>query len=98
MEGNKKAWSEYCTKRKLLKEKIREKRRIQNDSYMQSINESYKKNKNKFWKFLHSKQSNGSKKKIQLLRDDTYNSSVSDTKDKLRVLKALPKIRQRKAL
>ena len=40
-----------------------------------------------FWKFVHSKQSNGSKKKIQLLRDDTYNCSVSDTKDKLRVLK-----------
>ena len=98
MEGNKEAWSEYCTKRKLLKEKIREKRRIQNESYMQSVNESYKKNKNEFWKFVHSKQSNGSKKKIQLLRDDTYNSSVSDTKDKLRVLKrALPKIRQRKA-
>ena len=54
---------------------------------MQSINESYKKNKNEFWKFVHSKQSNGSKKKIQLLRDDTYNCSVSDTKDKLRVLK-----------
>ena len=30
-------------------------------------------NKNEFWKFVHSKQSNGSKKKIQLLRDDTYN-------------------------
>ena len=98
MEGNKEAWSEYCTKRKLLKEKIREKRRIQNESYMQSINESYKKNKNECWKFVHSKQSNGSKKKIQLLRDDTYNCSVSDTKDKLRVLKkTLPKIRQRKA-
>ena len=87
IEGNKEAWSEYCVKRKLLKEKIREKRRIQNESYMQSINESYKKNKNEFWKFVHSKQSNGSKKKIQLLRDDTYNCSVSDTKDKLRVLK-----------
>ena len=45
-------------------------------------------NKNEFWKFVHSKQSNGSKNKIQLLRDDTYNClSVSDTKDKLRVLK-----------
>ena len=43
MEGNKEAWSEYCTKSKLLKQKIREKRRIQNESYMQSINESYKK-------------------------------------------------------
>ena len=43
MERNKEAWSEYCTKCKLLKEKIREKRRIQNESYMQSINESYKK-------------------------------------------------------
>ena len=70
MEGNKEAWSEYCMKRKLLKEKIREKR-IKNESYMQSINESYKKNKNEFWKFVHSKQSNSSRKKIQLLRDDT---------------------------
>ena len=26
--GNKEAWSEYCIKRKLLKEKIGEKRRI----------------------------------------------------------------------
>ena len=78
--------SEYCMKHKLLKEKIREKR-IQNESYMQSINESYKKNKNEFWKFVYSKQSDGSKKKIQLLRDDTYNCSVSDTKDKLHVLK-----------
>ena len=50
MEGNKEAWSEFCMKRKLLKEKIREKRRIQNESYMQSINESYKKNMNEFWK------------------------------------------------
>ena len=59
MEGNKEAWSEYYMKRKLLKETIiiREKRRIQNESYMQSINESYKKNKNEFWKFVHSKQS-----------------------------------------
>ena len=56
---------------KLLKEKIREKRRILNESYMQSINESYRKNKNEFWKFVCSKQSNGGKKKIQLLRDDT---------------------------
>ena len=48
MEGNKEAWSECCTKRKLLKEKIREKRRILNDSYMQSINESYGKNKQEF--------------------------------------------------
>ena len=39
LEGNEEAWSEYCMKRKLLKEKIREKRRIQNESYMQSINE-----------------------------------------------------------
>ena len=48
MEGNKEAWSEYCMKCKLLKEKIREKRRILNESYMymQSINESYRKNKN----------------------------------------------------
>ena len=30
---------------------------------MQSINECYKKNKNELWKFVHSKQSNGSKKK-----------------------------------
>ena len=37
MEGNKEAWSEYCMKRKLLKEK-REKRRIQ--SHRQSIYES----------------------------------------------------------
>ena len=51
------------------------------------INESYKKNKNEFWKFVHSKQYNGKKKKIQLLRDDTYNCSVSDAKDKLCVLK-----------
>ena len=45
MEGNtEEAWSEYCMKRKLLKEKIREKRRILNESaYMQSINESYRK-------------------------------------------------------
>ena len=50
MEGNKEAWSEYCIKRKLLKEKIREKRRILNESYMQSINERYRKNKNEFWK------------------------------------------------
>ena len=86
MEGNKEAWSEYCMKHKLLNEKIRENRRIQNESYMQSIDESYKKNKNEFWKFVHSKQSHGSKKKIQLLRDDTYTCSVSDTKDKLMVL------------
>ena len=48
MEGNKEAWSEYCMKCKLLKEKIRGKRRILNESYMymQSINESYRKNKN----------------------------------------------------
>ena len=85
-KGNKEAWSEYCMKCKLLKEKIREKSRIQNESYMQSINKSYKKNKNEFWKCVHSKQSNGSKK-IQLLRDDTYNCSVSNTKDELRVLK-----------
>ena len=38
---------------------------------MESINESYREKKNEFWKFLHSKQSNGSKKKIKLLRDDT---------------------------
>ena len=57
---------------------------------MQSINESLKKNKNEFWKFVHSKQSNGSKKKIQLLRDDAYNCSVSNAK--LHVFKrALPK-------
>ena len=71
LEGNKEAWSKYCMKHKLFKEKIREKRRIQNESYMQSINVSYRKNKGEFWKFVHSKQSNGNKKKIQLLRDDT---------------------------
>ena len=54
---------------------------------MQSTNESYKKNKNVSWKFVHSKQSNGSKKKIQLLKDNNYNCSVSDTKDKICVLK-----------
>ena len=51
---------------------------------MQSINESYKKNKNEFWKFVHSKQSNGSKEKIQL--------AVSDTKDKLRVYEHYQKL------
>ena len=56
---------------------------------MQSINESCKKNKNEFWKFEHSKQYNGSKKKLQLLREMIliYHCSVSDTKDKLHVLK-----------
>ena len=43
MEGNKEAWSEYCIKCKLLKEKIREKRTILNEYCMQSSNESYRK-------------------------------------------------------
>ena len=47
---------------------------------MQSINESCRKNENEFRKFAHSRLSNGSKKKIQLLKDDTYNCSVSNTK------------------
>ena len=58
-------------KHRLLKEQIREKR-ILNESYTLSVNESYRKNKNEFWKFVHSKQSNGSKKKIQLLDDDIF--------------------------
>ena len=99
MEGNKEAWNEYCTKRKLLKEKIREKRRIQNESNMQSITEVTRKIRMNFGNlYIQNNLMHGSKKKILLLRDDTYNCSVSDTKDKLSVCvkRALPKIRQRK--
>ena len=37
LEGNKEDWSKYCIKCKLLKQKIGEKRRVLNESYMQSI-------------------------------------------------------------
>ena len=46
-------------------------------TYTLSVNESYRKNKNEFWKFVPSKQSNGSKKKIQLLEDDTFISGMA---------------------
>ena len=48
LEDNKEAWSEYCMKHKLLKENVREKRRILNEPYMQSINKSYRKKRANF--------------------------------------------------
>ena len=77
-------------KHKLLKEKIKEESRVLNESYMQSINESFRKNRIEFWRFVHSKQSCGSKKKMELLRGDcslNQNCSLSNTKGKLLVLK-----------
>ena len=60
---------------------IGEKRRIMNESYMQRINENYWKNKSEFWRFVCLKKSIDSRKKIQLLRDDAYNCSLSNIKD-----------------
>ena len=53
--------------------------------------------KNEFLKFVPSTQSNGSKKRIQLLRDDTYNCGVSHPLQALCGKRTLPEIRQRKA-
>ena len=43
--------------------------------------------KDEFLKFVPSTQSNSSKKRIQLLRDDTYNCDVSHPKGRLCVVK-----------
>ena len=41
LEGSVDAWNEYCEKRRVLKSKIREKRKLLHDYYMKNINESY---------------------------------------------------------
>ena len=66
---------------------IREKRRIMNESYMQHINENYWKNKSQFLKFLCSKNLVVLRRKYNYLDYDASNCSLSNTKDKLRVLK-----------
>ena len=48
LEGSVDAWNEYCEKRRVLKNKIREKRKILHDSNMKNINESYRNKKNEF--------------------------------------------------
>ena len=39
LEGSVDAWNECCEKRRVLKSKIRDKRKLLHDSYMRSINE-----------------------------------------------------------
>ena len=74
LERNEEPWSKNCTKCKIFNEKIREKRRIKNESYMQHINESYWKIRVNFGSlFVRSKQSSGSEKEKEFLRDDTHN-------------------------
>ena len=85
LEGNVDAWNEYCEKRRVLKSKIREKRKLLHDSYMKNINESYWNNR-KFWRFVNSRQVSDNKKKIESLRDSN-NKRVSNTNDKIHVLK-----------
>ena len=86
LEGSVDAWNEYCEKRRVLKSKIREKRKLLHDSYMKNINESYWNKKSEFWRFVHSRQVSDNKKKIESLRDSN-NKHVSNTNDKIHVLK-----------
>ena len=86
LEGSVDAWNEYCEKRRVLKSKIREKRKLLHDSNMKNINESYWNKKSEFWRFVHSKQVSDNKKKIESLRDSN-NKRLSNTNDKIHVLK-----------
>ena len=86
LEGSVDAWNEYCEKRRVLKSKIREKRKLLHDSYMKNINESYWNKKSEFWRFVHSRQVSDNKKKIESLRDSN-NKRVSNINDKIHVLK-----------
>ena len=86
LEGSVDAWNEYCEKRRVLKSKIREKRKLLHDSNMKNINESYWNKKSEFWRFVHSKQASDNKKKIESLRDSN-NKRLSNTNDKIHVLK-----------
>ena len=86
LEGSVDAWNEYCEKRRVLKSKIREKRKLLHDSYMKNINESYWNKKSEFWRFVNSRQVSDNKKKIESLRDSN-NKRVSNTNDKINVLK-----------
>ena len=67
LEGSVDAWNEYCEKRRVLKSKIREKRKLLHDSYMKNINESYWNKKSEFWRFVHSRQVSDNKKKLNHL-------------------------------
>ena len=86
LEGSVDAWNEYCGKRRVLKSKIREKRKLLHDSYMKNINESYWNKKSEFWRFVHSRQVSDNKKIIESLRDGN-NKRVSNINDKIHVLK-----------
>ena len=52
---------------------------------MKNINESYWNKKSEFWRFVHSRQVSD-KKKMESLRDNN-NKRVSNTNDKIHVLK-----------
>ena len=80
LEGSVDAWNEYSGKRRVLKSKIQEKRKLLHDSNMENINESYWNKKSEFWRFVHSKQVSLNKKKIESLSDSNIN-------DKIHVLK-----------
>ena len=49
LEGSVDAWNKYCEKRRVLKSKIREKRKLLHDSNMKNINESYWNKKSEFF-------------------------------------------------
>ena len=53
---------------------------------MKNINESYWNKKSEFWRFVHSRQVSDNKNKIESLRDSN-NKPVSNTNDKIHVLK-----------
>ena len=53
---------------------------------MRNINESYWNKKSEFWRFVHSRQVSDNKKKIGSLKDSN-NKRVSNTNDKIHVLK-----------
>ena len=86
LEGSVDAWNEYCEKSRVIKNKIREKRKLLRDSYMRNVNESYWNKKSEFWRFVHGRQVSDNKKKIELLRDSN-NKRVSNINDKIYVLK-----------
>ena len=68
LEGSVDAWNEYCERRRVVKSKIREKRKLRHDSYMKKINESYWNEKSEFWRFVQSRQISDNKKKLNHLQ------------------------------
>ena len=79
-------WSEYFRMRKVLKQRIREKKKVCREEFMANVNNNYRKNIKAFWKFVNGSIKSSVKNRIETLTDGRGNSFSSHT-GKVKILK-----------